>query len=258
MPVEELASKGVGVVVATLVSVGRPDMGPLGASDYSSQWKVIKVVQGQYVAEEKMSFRVQSLPEKHRERMPEVGKTYILMAYDINSHQIAWVFDYTDRKLSEIETIVKQATATQPAPQPGTIPFSTHNGYFVSNTFEPDKAESFVVLKDQKAFHEVFGVAMVDAMPDIGNKSHRLPADAFDKKWVLAVIKRGKATWQYTVKEVVEDKGVLTVRYTTTATKSDSAEFACPLIVSVPKGDYTAVEFMEEGKSVKKMEIPAK
>ena len=110
MSVEELASKDAGVLVATLASVGGPgDPGPPGAADYLSRWKVIKVVHGQYAAEEEMSFRVQSIPEEHRQRMPEVGKTYILMTYDINKNQIAWMFDYTDRKLREIEAIMKRA-----------------------------------------------------------------------------------------------------------------------------------------------------
>ena len=74
---------------------------------------------------------------------------------------------------------------------------------------------------------------------------------------MAAVVKRGKATWDFTVKEVVVDKGVLTIRYTTKETKSDSTEFACPLIVSVPKGHYTAVEFVENGKSVKRIELHA-
>lgn len=136
------------------------------------------------------------------------------------------------------------------ATQPTTIPFDTHTGYFVSNKFEPQAAASFVVLRDQKAFDEVFGVAMV-----MGDKSHRLPADAFNTKIVVAAIKRGKAVVEFKVGDVTLDAGVLTVRYTTTSTKQDSAEFACPLIVSVPKGDYTNVEFMEDGKSVKKIEV---
>jgi len=142
------------------------------------------------------------------------------------------------------------AWAAEPATAPAPIPFTTHDGYFASNQFEPDKAESFVVLKDQKAFDQVFGVGMV-----MHDKSHRLPADAFEKNMVLAAIKRGKAMWQFKVKEVVADGLVLTVRYTAASEKSDSAEFACSLIVSVPKGEYTTVVFEEGGKVVGKKQI---
>jgi hypothetical protein len=138
--------------------------------------------------------------------------------------------------------------ATRPAP--AAIAFDTYDGYFVSNKFEPDAAASFVIIRDQKAFDGIFGTAMV-----MGDKSHRLPADAFDSKIVLAAIKRGKARWDLTATQVVADQGVLVVRYATRETGSDSAEFACPLIVSVPKGDYMGVEFVEDGKSVKKIEM---
>src|SRR5437016_5893993 len=37
----------------------------------------------------------------------------------------------------------------QPAASP--IPFHTHDGYFVSNKFEPAAPASFVVIQDQKA-----------------------------------------------------------------------------------------------------------
>jgi acetyl esterase/lipase len=74
--------------------------------------------------------------------------------------------------------------------------------------------------------------------------------------WV-AVVKRGKAFWEYTVQAVAVEAGVLTLQYTTTFTRSDSAESASPLIVSVAKGAYTAVEFVEDGKVVKKMGLAA-
>jgi hypothetical protein len=147
-------------------------------------------------------------------------------------------------------------TPDQPAGEPGAkaaaVAYDVHDGYFVSNKFEPQAPASFVVAGDQKAFDDVFGVAMV-----MGDRSHRLPAGALGAKMVVSAIKRGKAFWGYTVQGVTAEAGVLTIRYTTTVTKSDSAEFSCPLIVSVPKGDYTAVQFLEDGKVVKKMDLAA-
>jgi uncharacterized membrane protein len=136
--------------------------------------------------------------------------------------------------------------APAPAPEPTKLAFDTYSGYFVSNKFEPDAAESYVGLADQAKFDSVFGVAMV-----MGDKSHRLAKDAFDSNLVLAVIKRGKAVWEYKVEGVMLDKGVVQLRYTATKKTSDSATFASPLIVSIPKGPYTSIEFVEDGKVVK-------
>jgi hypothetical protein len=133
------------------------------------------------------------------------------------------------------------------------IPFDTYSGYFVSNKFEPDAAESFLVLTTQKEFDKVFGVAFV-----MGDKSHRLPKDAFESNLVLVAIKRGKAVWEYKVERVAEAKGVVALRYTADEKKSDSASFACPLILSIPKGKYAAAQFIENGKPVKTVEIGKK
>jgi len=130
------------------------------------------------------------------------------------------------------------------------LPFDTYSGYFVSNKFEPDAAESFLVITDQGQFGRVFGVAMV-----MGDKSHRLSKDAFKSQIVLAAIKRGKAFWEFKIEAVAEAAGVVELRYTTTEKKSDSATFACPLIVSIPKGRYVGVRFVENGKMMKKIEI---
>jgi len=130
------------------------------------------------------------------------------------------------------------------------LPFDTYSGYFVSNKFEPDAAESFLVITDQGQFDRVFGAAMV-----MGDKSHRLSKDAFKSNIVLAAIKRGKAFWEFKIEAVAEAAGVVELRYTTTEKKSDSATFACPLIVSIPKGRYVGVRFVENGKMMKKIEI---
>jgi ribosomal protein L7/L12 len=135
-------------------------------------------------------------------------------------------------------------------PQKPALGYDTYSGYFVSNKFEPDDAESLVVLTDQEQFDKVFGVAFV-----MNDKSHRLPNDAFKTLMVVAAIKRGSAIWEFKVTEVVEANGVVEVHYTATSKKSDSATFACPLIVSIPKGKYRTVQFVENGKTVKKLQI---
>ncbi len=148
------------------------------------------------------------------------------------------------------------APATQPATQPATPPaaasspaaqkplaFDTYAGYFVKNTFEPAAAASFVVLADQKSFDDVFGAGFV-----MNDRSHRLPAQAFDKYIVVAAIKRGKAMWDYKVQAVREAGGVVSLVYASTERAGGGAEFAVPLIVSLPKGDYRAVEWVETAR----------
>jgi len=96
------------------------------------------------------------------------------------------------------------------AAAPVKLAFGTYSGYFVSNKFEPDAAESFLVITNQGQFDKVFGVAMV-----MGDKSHRLPKDAFKSNTVLAAIKRGAAVWEFKVEgatlAVVTRKGLVVI-----------------------------------------------
>ena len=133
------------------------------------------------------------------------------------------------------------------------LTFKTYSGYFVSNKFEPDAPSSFVALDNPKQFDQVFGVAFV-----IGDKSPRLAPDALKTELVLSAIRRGKAFCTYWVSSVTEKEGVVRLRFQTTSKKSDSASFACPLIISIPKGKYHAVEFYENDKLVKRLAIVGK
>jgi hypothetical protein len=114
------------------------------------------------------------------------------------------------------------------------------NGYFVSNEFEPNAAESFVAINAQERFDKVFGVAFV-----MGDKSKRLPKDAFSRDVVFGMVKRGMAIWDFQVLEVVETDGKLEIRYTAKSSPQANATFANPLIVGVPKKDYKSVTFIE-------------
>jgi acylphosphatase len=142
------------------------------------------------------------------------------------------------------------APSATPVPDPGSLAFDTYSGYFVSNQFEPDAAESFLVITGQDRFEQIFGVAFV-----MGDKSHRLPQDAFKSNIVATVIKRGRDVVEYTVESVAVEDGTVELRYTATSRKSDTASFACPLIVSIPRGAYQAVQFVESGKPLKKVQV---
>jgi len=107
-----------------------------------------------------------------------------------------------------------------------------------------------VVISSQEDFDQVFGVAFV-----MQDKSHRLPEDAFKSNLVLAVIKRGNAFWEYKVQSVVVEKGMVQLRYAIASKATPETTFACPLIVSIPRGEYQAVVFIEDGKQVKSLKI---
>jgi hypothetical protein len=129
-------------------------------------------------------------------------------------------------------------------------PFDKYDGYFVSNKFENREPMSFVVLNSQTAFDKVFGIAMV-----MGDKSHRLPSDVFDRSLVVAAIHRGKAFVEYEVEKVGLAGKALEIRYRAHSTPSDSTEYACPLILSVARGDYDAVRFVENGREIRIVRI---
>ncbi len=135
------------------------------------------------------------------------------------------------------------------AAEPATLPH-TYSGYFVSNKFEPDAAQSFVVINDQEHFDQVFGVAFVR-----NDKANRLPKDAFKTIMVIATIKRGNAFWVYQIEGVTVKQGVVQLRYKATSKKTPATTFSCPLIVSIPKGRCKAVEFVEDDEKVKTVEL---
>ena len=124
------------------------------------------------------------------------------------------------------------------------VPFDTYSGYFVSNKFEPDASVSFVMIRDQAQFDRIFGTAFV-----MRDKSHRLLPGIFKSHTILAVIHRGNAMCEYGMEEATVKDGTAELHYSVTFNnKSDTATYACPLIVSITKGDYKSVRFVENGK----------
>jgi hypothetical protein len=128
------------------------------------------------------------------------------------------------------------------------LKFEIYSGYFVSNKFEPKEIRSFVIAKNQKQFDQIFGVAFVQQ-----DKSHRLEAGEFKAKTVIAAIRRGKSLCEFKIHSIINKDGVLEIRYTAKMQKESTASFACPLIISVPKGNYKAIHFIENGKVLKQI-----
>ena len=149
-------------------------------------------------------------------------------------------------------TILGWSTAEGGSPA-AVIPYIVYDGYFVSNKFEPDVATSFVVLQDQRAFDRVFGVASF-----MFDRARRLQANPFRSRIVAATIHRGHEDVRYRIIGVVRDGTVLQVRYTTTVRPTPLTEFACPLILSVPRDNYSTVAFIENGTLVKTVRIFAR
>jgi hypothetical protein len=132
------------------------------------------------------------------------------------------------------------------------VEFDKHSGYFESNKSGLKGDTSFLVFNNQEKFDEVFGLAFVG-----GNRNKFLPKDAFEKKMVVATIKRGDSIFEYTVDKVTAQDGVLYVKYEAKALeKGGMAKFASPMILSLDKGKYKSVVFIENGKKIetKKLE----
>jgi hypothetical protein len=125
------------------------------------------------------------------------------------------------------------------------VEHDVYNDYFESNKSGLKGETSFLAITDQDAFDKVFGKAVV-----MGAKPNFLPKDAFDSKMVVAVIHRGNAVWKYKVDQVTADGDTLTVQYDATSKTGGTATFHSPLVVSVDKGKYTSVVFIENGEKI--------
>ncbi len=131
------------------------------------------------------------------------------------------------------------------------VEYDVHNGHFESNKSGLKGDVSFLAFTDMKGFNQVFGTSAVAR-----KKFNWVPKDAFEKKLVVAVIHRGKSFYQYEVDRVTADGNTLYVQYTATAKEgAGTAAFASPLIVSVDKGKYTSVVFIENGKKAGTAEV---
>ena len=107
-PLPELAKNCKGALVATLLEVGDAELGPPGAADYTAKWQVTTALRSVYPKTAHLSFRVQSLPEKSRERPPTVGKAYILITDNANAGQIVVILDADEESLRMVQDLLKR------------------------------------------------------------------------------------------------------------------------------------------------------
>jgi hypothetical protein len=105
-PWRELAPISQGVLVGQLTKLGVPGLDWPSKISYSAHWKVIKVLRGTYPSEAHLGFDVRSYPFEKAQRVPTVGTQYILITTDRSPNQIAYMFDYTDEMLREIQDLL--------------------------------------------------------------------------------------------------------------------------------------------------------
>lgn len=130
------------------------------------------------------------------------------------------------------------------------VPFHAYSAYFEKNSSGLSGKASYLALTSREAFDRVFGPAATMQAKEF------LPADAFERRLVVAVIKRGGEVWTYDLKEVTSEGGTLTVRYEARAKPGGGARYASPLIVAADRGDYNTVVFVENGKRVGQACVP--
>lgn len=123
-------------------------------------------------------------------------------------------------------------------------------GYFVKNNAPLPGNPAFLVLQDKKSFDQIFGFGAV-----MGAKPKLVDEKLFEGNVIMVVIKSGSTLWKYEVQKIRRDKDQLVVEYGAMG-KESTAKFNSPLIVSVPRGDFATVVFVENGKEIAK--APAK
>src|SRR5205809_1012728 len=84
------------------------------------------------------------------------------------------------------------------------VEYDVHTGHFESNKSGLKGDASYLAVTDKAAFDAIFGAGFT-----MGKKPNVVPKDAFEKKMVVAVIKRGNAPVEYKVEQVTTADGKL-------------------------------------------------
>ena len=129
------------------------------------------------------------------------------------------------------------------------VGFQKYDSYFEKNNSGLKGGVAYLVLRNQNEFDKIFGTAAT-----MGNNSF-LPDGAFDSMLVVATVKRNSSLRKYEVTQTAQENGKLYVRYNTVDEKPSTATFSSPLILTVPKGKYKKIVFVENGKEVKSVNI---
>ena len=132
------------------------------------------------------------------------------------------------------------AAAGEPEPLPS---------FFVKNDAGLDKEAHFLLIKEQKEFDRFFGHAAIMW------QKKKLPPPDFDKQIVVAAIHQGRFYTEYKVQSVTNLNNTMTIDYTTKVKPTPATTFACPMILTLPRAGLTAVNFIENGKSIATLKL---
>ena len=118
--------------------------------------------------------------------------------------------------------------------------------YFESNKSGLKGGSSYLVFTDG----DKMGAVLRPVPPIGGRRAEPVPKDAFDKSIVIAVIKRGTQTYDYTLEKAEARDGVVRVEIKSVAkgVPNGGATFATPYVLTIPKGKWKSVEFFDNGK----------
>jgi outer membrane protein assembly factor BamB len=132
------------------------------------------------------------------------------------------------------------------------VVYTSHDGHFVKNTYELKGDSGYVAVADKDEFDKIFGVAAVG-----GKKFNWVPKDAFDKKIVVAAMKKGAALAEFKIEKVTADGDTLYVQYTadTKGSATGTATYVSPMIIAVDKAKIKTVIFIENGKKAATVDL---
>jgi hypothetical protein len=154
------------------------------------------------------------------------------------------------------------------------VEYEVHNGYLESSDFYrttrlADKTglalSSYSAFVDQDSFDMAFGkddgtpIDLNKFLPNGEGKGKKkpLPKDVFDKKVVVVAALHGSNVAVYKVEKVTSDGDTLYVQYKSSSQfAGNNAVYSSPLIVSVDKGKYTSVVFIENGQKAGTADVP--
>jgi|HubBroStandDraft_6_1064221.scaffolds.fasta_scaffold18025_3 hypothetical protein len=158
-----------------------------------------------------------------------------------------------ERPVANIRSADEVSAFTQTgAPEPD-VDFKRYDSYFERNDSGLKGETSYLVITNRAQFDAVFGGAATMST----TKDSFLPDRAFDGKIVVATIRRGDYVRKYDVTKVNASEGNLYVWYKVTDGKKGSATYYSPLILTVEKSNYSKIVFMEDGKKVAAVPVPA-
>ncbi len=126
------------------------------------------------------------------------------------------------------------------------IPFQPVKGYnFVGD--DQDASHLFFVIRSEKEWNAYF-------KPLPGHYVKEITDIDWSKYVAVATVKSGNEAWALQAKRVELDEGELYFEYE--AKKTDAGlswKNATPLVVIVPKGNYKAIQFIENGNLIRKI-----